>query len=209
MFGSSVLDMAIGLMFFYFLLSTLCSTLNEWVAAALRWRSKTLEQGVRQLLGEGDELCSRLYAHPLIVGLTHGDGRPSYIPSHTFATALLDLLCPKAEQPAAAGPAVALRARVAELAEGPTKSSLLSLIDDASDDPERARANIARWFDDSMDRVSDFYKRRVRRNILLLALIVSTALNGDTLVLANSLWRDALLRVAKWEGTLGIARPSG
>jgi len=55
--SSSIIDFAIGMIFFYFLLSTVCSTLNELIASALDWRSQELFKGIRDLLnlplGEG------------------------------------------------------------------------------------------------------------------------------------------------------------
>lgn len=173
MFGSSILDMAVGLMFFYFLLSTLCATANEWLASLFHRRSRTLEQAVRCLLGGSAELTARLYAHPLIQSLAPGGGQPSYIPSRTFAAAMVDLVEPGGGPPA-----------------------VRALIEGAGGDAERARQAVARWFDDAMDRVSGSYRRRSQRSILLLSLVVTVAINGDTLALANSLWRDAMLRDA-------------
>ena len=46
------LDVAIGLAFVYFLLSTVCSAFNEGIATVLGWRAKTLEDAIRNLLGE-------------------------------------------------------------------------------------------------------------------------------------------------------------
>jgi len=55
--GSSIIEFAIGMIFFYFLLSTVCSTVNELIASALDWRSQELLKGIRDLLnlplGEG------------------------------------------------------------------------------------------------------------------------------------------------------------
>ncbi|MCS6913001.1 MAG: hypothetical protein RMK29_18425 [Myxococcales bacterium] len=173
MFGSSVLDMAVGLMFFYFLLSTLCATANEWLAGLLHRRSRTLEQAVRRLLGDSAELTARFYAHPLIQSLAPGGRRPSYIPSRTFATVMLDLVG------AGGGP-----------------PAVCALLEQAGGDGERARQVLARWFDDAMDRVSGSYRRRSQRSILVLSLLVTVAINGDTLALANSLWRESMLRDA-------------
>ena len=46
------LDVAIGLAFLYFVLSTAISMINEAIANVLGWRAKTLEDAVRSLLGE-------------------------------------------------------------------------------------------------------------------------------------------------------------
>ena len=48
------LDVVIGLAFFYFLMSIICSSINEGVATVFALRAHTLEAGIRELLG-GDE----------------------------------------------------------------------------------------------------------------------------------------------------------
>lgn len=50
--GFPALDAAIGLVFLYFLLSTALSTINEGIANVLGWRAKTLEDAVRNMLGD-------------------------------------------------------------------------------------------------------------------------------------------------------------
>jgi hypothetical protein len=46
------LDAAIGLAFLFFLLSTVCSAINEGIANVLGWRAKTLEDAIRNLVGD-------------------------------------------------------------------------------------------------------------------------------------------------------------
>jgi hypothetical protein len=50
MFNSSVLDVAIGLVFVYLLLGLMCTTVNEWIAQAGNTRGKILKEGIRRLL---------------------------------------------------------------------------------------------------------------------------------------------------------------
>ena len=50
--GFPALDVAIGLAFLFFLLSTACSAINEAIAAMLGWRAKTLEDGLARMLGD-------------------------------------------------------------------------------------------------------------------------------------------------------------
>jgi hypothetical protein len=113
MLGSSVLDIAIGLVFVYLLLSLVVTAASELIAAWFKRRHDNLWRGITNLLGEA--CAEKLYAHPLIDGLSpppslkwadvHGlrqgfqwlltvanvDARgPSYIPSRTFVVSLLD-----------------------------------------------------------------------------------------------------------------------
>ncbi|MBA3420309.1 MAG: hypothetical protein H0U12_00130 [Thermoleophilaceae bacterium] len=50
--GFPVLDVAIGLFFLYFLLSTISSWINEAIANLLGWRAKTLEDAIRNLVDD-------------------------------------------------------------------------------------------------------------------------------------------------------------
>src|SRR5215211_9020344 len=70
-FGSTVLDVAIGLVFVYLLLSLICSAITEGIARVFAMRSGTLKEGIRNLLsGPGDvDYAQKLYDHPLISGL--------------------------------------------------------------------------------------------------------------------------------------------
>src|SRR3712207_3853055 len=103
MFNSGIIDVALGLIFIYLLLSLVCSALNEMIEARLKMRAKDLERGLRELLNdkEGKDLVKDLYSHPLVLGLyrgAYGDARnkkgwlpridtnlPSYIPRRNFA----------------------------------------------------------------------------------------------------------------------------
>ena len=51
MFGSSVLDIAIGLAFLYLLLGLVCTTINELIESGLRKRATDLEKGILEMLG--------------------------------------------------------------------------------------------------------------------------------------------------------------
>jgi len=205
MFGSPILDVAIGMVFVYLLLSLICSAANEAIEAKLKNRAKSLELGIRNLLGD-QGLADKLYAHDLISGLfSDKQGKPSYIPSRTFALALLNTIFPDGA-PAAnaqggdpgANPLGTFRATVAALPAdapaAPIKKALLALIDDAQGDINKLRANIENWYDAAMDRVSGWYKRRVHAIILLLGLVIAVALNADSAYIARHLATDPALR---------------
>src|SRR5258706_12261124 len=103
MLGSSIVDVAIGLIFVYLLLSLICSAANETIERFSKKRTKDLERGLKEMLGNGD-LVKRLYEHPLISSLfpdpykTDGANLPSYIPARNFALALMDIACPPSAQ---------------------------------------------------------------------------------------------------------------
>ena len=106
MFNTTVIDVVIGLVFVYLLLSLMCSAANEMIEGWLKNRAADLERGLRELLKDpqGNGLVKKVYDHPLISGLFEGTydpqevgklkralGKlklPSYIPARTFALVL-------------------------------------------------------------------------------------------------------------------------
>jgi hypothetical protein len=68
------------------------------------------------------------------------------------------------------------------------------LIEDAGNDMNKARANIETWFNDSMDRVSGWYKRKSQFFIFLIAAFTTIFANVDTIRIADSLATNKSLR---------------
>lgn len=205
MFGSTILDVAIGLVFIYFLLSMVSSHINEIVASVLQWRAKDLEEGIRSMLAD-PELADKVWNHPLIKGLAGKEGRaPSYIPPNTFALAVFDAILPGGNAPTAMD---ALRKQISLMPDGSVRQALLSMIDQANGDMEKARAGIEDWFNAGMDRVTGIYKRRIQWVTLGVSLAITLILGVDTLTLANSLWQEPGLRGAL-AGAAQTAQVSG
>jgi len=106
MFGSAILETAIGLILIYLLLSLICSSAREGLEAIMKSRATTLERGIAELLRtsaggastKSNGLVAALYNHPLIYSLYRGEyvsggkNLPSYIPARSFALALMDIV---------------------------------------------------------------------------------------------------------------------
>ena len=65
LFGSTILEVVLGLSFVYLLLSLLCSSINELLAGFLKLRAKDLEKAIRNLLCD-ENLATEVLSHPLI-----------------------------------------------------------------------------------------------------------------------------------------------
>lgn len=104
MFGSEILDVAIGLILVYLLLSLFATAVREGIESVVKARAVLLERGIRELLDDptGRNLSRQLYEHPLIYSLFRdayeprekrmfGGKLPTYIPARNFTVALLDL----------------------------------------------------------------------------------------------------------------------
>lgn len=196
MFGSQVLEVVIGLTLIYLVLSIGCSGIKEVIAALFSLRAKTLEKGVRNMLKNGqNDYTAQLFAHPLIQATAPGEGqKPSYISARMFAAALFDIVAPaSATQPRTIE---SLRASVTQIPDAKLRTTLLNMIDSAGGDIDAARLKVEHWFDDTMARVTGWYKRMAQKIIFVAGLILCAAVNADTLMIVKELWSDQALRSA-------------
>ncbi len=279
MFGSSVLEVAIGVVFVYLLLSLVVTAATELISGFLKWRSNSLWEGIRKLLdADGAETWVKaLYDHPLVNGMAQPDkftgspkGKgPSYIPSRTFAVALLEVIkesgsagevglnalraavdsapdsasvadfkkklqdeINKLDGTAANGAVAAMKSKALNLldnlpndvplaaaktqvrawlakipAQWPLlviehlpekdqklKRTLTSLVNESHQDVEKLKTNIETWFNNSMQRVSGWYKRKTQAVHVLLAVLVTVVINVDSVLVVNALSQDQALR---------------
>jgi len=66
----------------------------------------------------------------------------------------------------------------------------------SSPDAAALHQRIMDWYNQSMDRVSGWYKRNAQRNSLLLAVGITLVLNADTLHVVHTLWTNPTMRAA-------------
>jgi hypothetical protein len=195
----AALDVAIGLIFVYIVLSLVCSALNETVSSIFSWRAKFLREGIANLMDPADhstgkQLVETLYSHPLINSLIRPVSRrgrqryPSYIPSRSFVTAVLDF--------DAKGAVRTVDEAVAAIPSAPLRDSLQVLLNSAEKDVDRFRHSAEQWFDDAMERVSGWYRRRIQLMMWALAAALVLSLNADTIRIAEHLWSDKTVRAA-------------
>jgi hypothetical protein len=225
--GQPALDVAIGLFFAFFLLSVLCSGINEAIATTFAWRSKTLLAALRSMLADGGPMperakqsgdqatppaakpadgtqgtiLTRVLDHPLIRSQVNETDRrsvrravPSYLPSRTFALALLDTLTDERDAPDNAF--VQAEKAIGKVDNPQVKGALNTLLADAQGDVNRFRNGVERWFDATMARASGWYKRRTQLSLWVIAAVVTVAFNADAAQIASSLWKDPALRAS-------------
>jgi hypothetical protein len=239
MFGSVVLDVAIGMAFVYLLLSLIASVIQELLATFMQLRAANLEKGLHSLfsgdsIGSEMDLVNSIYDHGLVRGLYSDPKKdsgklpslfrkamnwvrtmmrrvigiradkpltitadplllPSYIPSRTFALALIDILNANKKE----GPE-AMASIKAALATQNNKAAqaLLTLAIDAKGDVAAFQRNLEQWYNDAMDRVSGWYKRYTQRALIVIGLLLAIALNVSSVRVARTLWLDRDARQA-------------
>jgi hypothetical protein len=211
MFGSTALEVAIGVVFVFLSLSLVCTAANELIASLMTWRAKNLADGIRNLLQykNNDELLQGrgLYNHPLIQSLYRDKKTlPSYIPSRTFALALMDIVVPAGspDRDSLKGIRAAVEKATAEKLIGEQVGGTLRILIDearsskeaatgiqkAETDLSRVQENVETWFNDSMERVAGWYKRKTQTLTFALALVFTVALNVDSIMIKTTVRWD-------------------
>jgi hypothetical protein len=198
-FGSTILDVVLGIIFSFLVISLVTSAVTETIASAMSWRANTLLEGVKQLLNDPqcNGLALKIYNHAAVNARSNGSAvsqsdlsaKPSYIDPKQFADALMD---------------------VAQLVPGTTVQELQTQIDNAVPDPQlnkllkgivvRAggdincvRDEIGAWFNAGMDRVAGAYKRKTQFWGFCIGLTLAIVLNVDTAKIAQALWSQPMI----------------
>lgn len=199
MFGSTILDLAVGLIFTFLMISLVTSAATEAVASAFKWRAATLLDGVKKLMNDPNftGLARSLYNNAFVNARADGTAqteaklgaKPSYIDPTQFANALIDIT--------ALGQSTDIATMQAQIAKNVPNEQLRTMLNGiaarAGGNVNRVRDEIAAWFDGGMKRVAGVYKRQTQIWAFVIALILAAALNIDTIKIANTLWQQPMI----------------
>ena len=254
--GLQVLDVAIGLVALFFLLSTALSSINEAIANILGWRAKTLEDALGNLVGDpkvkkgmttwaksglglvekppaanaevrDEPIVPTLWDHWRMKALVRNPesklrrrARPSYLPPRAFSLALAETIAgrvPAKGDQSGKSPwqqqdeeiLARVRAAAGKLPDGGLKELVDKAAVNAGATLEGFRTQVEHLFDDSMERASGWYKRKVQLTLAILATIVVVGLNVDTVHVTTRLWNDPAVRESLAAQASQIEQPGG
>ncbi|MCK6539051.1 MAG: hypothetical protein L6Q26_03245 [Anaerolineales bacterium] len=205
----AVIQVAIGLIFVWLVLSIGVMQAQEWVENLFTWRSQYLEQAVRDMLDD-PKMSDKFFQHPSIQALYRRSGlnkMPPWIPSQRFAKVMLDLFANAGKSPE-------------ELPEGEWSLSKMqeNLKSVQQNNPGLARkfgyilqgvgdktanldeklskwyAGMEDWYNDTMNMVSLEYKKFSQRLAFLIGLLIAVLLNVDSVFIATELWQQPTAR---------------
>jgi hypothetical protein len=216
MLSSTVLDVAIGLVFTFLAFSLAVSAIVEAIASLLKLRSATLLVGVKDLLNDQafKGLALDLYNHALInpresgteagnptgkpgswlarISLVkiwienHARKRPAYINSAQFAAAMVDIL--KLAGGDAAAMKAAINSNTVIQGDKQLKTLLDGIVDRTGGKLQDVQKELAGWFDNAMDRVGGDYKRRTQLWSFIIAIVMAGLLNVSAVNIGQALW---------------------
>ncbi len=200
---STLLDVAISLVFVFLTLSLFVSGIVEFINTLLERRSKLLRFALEKLLGNA--IFQRFWNHTLTAIKEEKANRGkniSYLSADSFSTVLIDLLVNG--QPAPLGLATTVTSTATTLATirqtmatDPAFAPLKPLIEpmlQKVDTLAEFKKVLERWYDGYMEQVSGWFKRYSQGVVWTVAIGVTLVLNIDTIRIAKRISSDKTLR---------------
>jgi hypothetical protein len=197
MFGSQVLETAIGLAVMFFVIAFAASSIVEVYSRLLSKRAKDLESTVAAMLAgtdvPDDDVAKALKAFTgtsIYASLQAAAGKtfikkrpklPSYVSAKAFADAVTEM--------------IGSDGAIDDLPAG-LRKRLEPLVREARSDLLMIKAGLERWFDETMGRLEGAYKRWATTCLFFVGLIVAVGGNASTFDVAEKLWHDPVTREA-------------
>lgn len=218
----TIVEVAIGLTFMYLLISLVVTWINEWIAYALNLRGESLKLAIQNLFFKDpaeflkdpeayleehpdyEPFIEKFYGHAVIkalgkekvdetTGNTEVARKPSYIPPSTVASIVIDVLF---DEDYADKKGEDLKALIEMIPHSDTRDAFLAFYRAGAQSMDDLRDRIESWFNVTMDRLGGWYKRKAHMLSFVVGLVLALALNVDTFVVAQALWREPTLRTS-------------
>lgn len=150
-----------------------------------------------------NSLAGRFYNYPSIKYISEGSkkflspfgsGKPSYITKKTFSQTMIHLLRTK-------GGGISdidkidfcLKFNTLHI-QPQTLSYFRNLFTDAGGDINAFDNALQKWFEDTMDRTTGWYKRKLRLILFIMGFIIAVSFNVDSISVASKLTKDKVAR---------------
>ena len=207
MLDHPIVDVALGLVLLCSVLSLVASVVKEWISTLLGLRAKNLRKGIQTLIG--DDYATKLYG---IRWSARWRRRRSFRPtSHRAPSRRRSWTCSRTGRMASpvAGKEDKAAGFVDNVSGDPVLGPALRALSSAGAKTVAGlRSEIAAWFDESMNRVSGWYRRRTQMIILAIGAVVTVSANASTVHVVRDLWQDDGLRYAVAQEAIAAASTS-
>ena len=226
MSGFAILDLVIGMIFIFFLLSIICSSVVEICLTFVKARATLLEEWLRGIFSEKTQVGSQIKTvgesimdHCAVTGLSGNSKSPAYIDAKNFTSALLEKITFDPNDPNSV--ATNLDTYIHKIEQTPFLSLELkrvflnyayeardkyqTMVAKTASDLEIFRSKIENWYDTSMDRLTGTLKTRYSRPFtMIVAIVTAVLLNADSINIAKYLYSDPDLRAKVAEQAYGV-----
>lgn len=204
-----ILDLVVGMIFIYFLLSIVNNSFYELFAAVGKVRAKILTEWMVKIFatprGNADEVGEKslgeiLLDHPILNGLSEKGKTPSYIHSRNFAVAFIEVICSNygcipdklSNIKAALENSKMLPASLKNifLMYVANAEQTYKMADNKLTEIELFIRHIEDWFDKSMERLGGSIKRKSISFTIVFASLITIALNIDSVSMFSYLYSN-------------------
>ena len=187
MLDSPMIDVALGLMLFFLVMSLSVTAIQEWMSSICKLRGKNLEKGIKRLVG--DDIAKEIYNHSLMK--TMGT-KPSYLKSKYFAKILIDIIDPNRQ--ALKEEKNNIQKFIEKVPNPQVKKVFQTFNVKVNDKVEAIEKEICEWFDAGMERASGWYQKKIQLYSFVIAFILVICMNANTITIAQALWKNDELR---------------
>jgi hypothetical protein len=205
-----ILDLVVGIIFFYFLLSVISNAVIEMLMTYSRARATVLEDWFKTIFDGKSALVKDIMNHPAVTALSDKSKTPSYISAANFVTALLDKVNSGVETAAKAKTVLEEMENniTASTALTPEMKSMLllyakearstydAIATKTQSDIDIFRKKIENWYDSSMERLTGTIKKKYARGYTIyVAICITLLMNADTISISAYLYNNPEVRV--------------
>lgn len=199
------LEITIGLVFIYLLLSLFSTIIMEMIATLFRMRASLLKSTIERILNDAETNASiDFFNQPLMKNLSDyktwytnsfktGD-TPSNISPQNFSKTIINLIL---KDPTDKIDLTTITNKLATSSlSKDAKTHINSLIRSSNGDIECFQKELENWFNDTMERANGWYKRQVQYILLVVGFCIAFAFNADSIEIIKKLQNDPSTRIA-------------
>ncbi|MFM8877453.1 MAG: hypothetical protein ACKOGC_15450 [Anaerolineae bacterium] len=211
---SQALEVAIGLIFVYYVLGSIVSLITQWINEAFETRGKSLERHLKKIVGDKhvDEFVKLpqlealrpiryMNAFSVLTSSTEPK-KIEKIPASTLVESYFDFVGLTATKEFEANE---LKELINAFPDSEGKQAMLKWVGQGVTNIEDLRRRTTMYFGGVMEQAAATFKANARSFVIMLSIAITLLLGTDSIQLAQTLWANAGLRalaVAKAEAVV-------
>lgn len=200
-----ILEVAIGLVFVYYVMGSIVSTISQVIMESLETRGLALEKYLKLIVGEKN--LSDLTNMPQIKSLrpiryaswwnVFGSGtvekRVEKIPASTLVDAFFDLTGLTGKYQTTGDELIA---SISQLPDSEGKKAMLAWAQKGVTNVNDLRSRTTDYFNGLLGQAAATFKANARSIVIIMSIVTTLLFGTDSIQLAKDLWADSALRAA-------------
>jgi hypothetical protein len=202
---SQVLEVVIGLIFIYYVLGSIVSTITQWINEALETRGKSLERHLKKIVGDnhvGDfiKLPQMQALRPIrykkwysFISSATEPKMLEKIPVTTLVDSYFDFVGLTASKEITGD---GLKELISAFPDSEGKRAIAKWVGQGVTDLEELRKRTTAYFTGTMEQAASTFRSNARSFVIMLSILLTFFLGTDSIQLAQTLWTNAGVRAA-------------